>query len=321
MLAAGQVLTLGAGAYRLHEQLAGSAYGLVWRAQGPGADVALKLINREQMQRALPGQRERWIASADNEISFLRSLEPWDERHIVRLLDSGAHDGLPVLALELMDGDLGKHVARERSAGRAIPFPGIVDWLAQINQALATVHQYGWHYLDLKPANVLLNDATGSVKLADFGTSRARAAPSPATYAGTASWQAPEQFFPTPQQTYDSDQRSDYFALGAMFYYLVTGGLPLRFCSACGKAYREFQADGAAHMLERHGGVPATLRPDEAALFTHRIARQGYDAEPALVLLRALLAPERAGRPQHALQVSRMLGAIGVASVAPEGLQ
>ena len=74
------------------------------------------------MARAHPDQRDRWIASAHKEIAFLRSLEPWDERHIVRLLDSGVHDGLPVMALELLDGDLGKHVARERNAGRAHRF-------------------------------------------------------------------------------------------------------------------------------------------------------------------------------------------------------
>src|SRR5687768_15630018 len=109
MPAADAPITLDAGTYRLRERLAGSAYGVVWRAQaGAGMpDVALKLINRAQMERAAPLQRQRWIASARNEIAFLSALAPWDERHIVRLLDSGVHDGLPVLALELLGADLG----------------------------------------------------------------------------------------------------------------------------------------------------------------------------------------------------------------------
>lgn len=317
MLEAGAVITLEAGSYRLRAPLAGSAYGIVWCADllPAGRQVALKLINRAQMERAHPAQRERWIASARKEIAFLRSLEPWDERHIVRLLDSGAHDGLPVMALELLDGDLGKHVARERDAGRAIGFGQALAWLAQINQALAKVHQYGWRYLDLKPSNVLLDAGRGTVKLADFGTNRLLGDSAPHSYAGTANWQAPEQFFPGAGQAYVTDARSDYFALGAMFYYLVAGGLPLRFCSDCGQAYRDNPAGGAFALLERHAGaIPPALRDDEAALFVQRI--ESGSAE-ALILLRSLLNIDRNDRPQHALAISRMIADIRSAMRKP----
>jgi serine/threonine protein kinase len=318
MLQADDIITLATGNYRLRAPLAGSAYGVVWRAGAPDGepDVALKLINRQQMDRAQPALQARWVASASREIDFLRSLEPWDERHIVRLLDSGAHDGLPVMALELMESDLARYVAENTPSTAQV-----LDWISQVNQALAKVHQYGWLYLDLKPSNVLLTSA-GAVKLADFGTNRPRASRPTDTYAGTASWQAPEQFFPTARQHYDTDQRSDYFALGAMFYFLATGGVPLRFCSECGQAYREHQADATSVLLKRHGGaIASTLHDDEAALFLRRFG--GHDAEatwcpaeasPAaeagLALLRTLLAPERAGRPRHALQISRMLATI-----------
>lgn len=328
MLQADAIITLDADRYRLRAPLASSAYGVVWRAEceSGAQDVALKLINREQMARAAAPQRERWITSFDNEVGFLRSLEPWDERHIVRLLDSGRHDGLPVLALELLAGDLGKHVAGERNAGRPLPFAQVLDWLGQVNQALAKVHQYGWRYLDLKPANLLINPVDGSVKLADFGTNQLHGQQHP--YSGTANWQAPEQFFPNLDQRYDTDTRTDYFALGAMFYYLVTGGLPLRFCSDCGNAYREHPGAAAAVVRARHGGaIPPTLRDDEAALFKHRIERQaqesseltwfpsgdGDGAAEALALLRTLLASAREGRPRHAMEVSRMIAAVRAA--------
>ncbi|MDB5937100.1 MAG: serine/threonine protein kinase [Massilia sp.] len=316
MLEAGAVITLEAGSYRLREALAGSAYGVVWCADTlpAGRQVALKLINQQQMARAHPDQRERWIASAHKEIAFLRSLEPWDERHIVRLLDTGLHDGLPVMALELLDGDLGKLVARERNAGRAIGFGQALDWLAQVNQALAKVHQYGWRYLDLKPSNVLIDARRGSVKLADFGTNRLLRDLDPHSYAGTANWQAPEQFFPAVGEAYLTDARSDYFALGAMFYYLVTGGLPLRFCRDCGQAYRDHQAGGAAVLRARHGGaIPPTLAHDEAALFLQRIDTGGAEA---LTLLRSLLCIERSGRPPHAIAISRMIGDVRAAMAA-----
>lgn len=322
MLEAGQLVPLTAGAYRLRKQLAGSSYGVVWQAAGPFADVALKLVNRPQMARALPAHRDRWIASAKTEIVFLRSLRPWDERHIVRLLDSGDHDGLPVMALELMDTDLGRHLASERAAGRRSSLAAILGWTEQINQALAKVHRYGWNYLDLKPANVLLGVSRETVKLADFGTSRARVDAPCAGYVGTANWQSPEQFFPTSRNTYDTDWRSDYFALGAMFYYLVTDGLPLRFCRDCGEAWRQHQSRGAQQMLAANRGkLPATLSQDEAALFVRRI-RQRADgarttgATASLALLRALLAADRSERPGHAMQIARMIAAIRVRAVS-----
>ncbi len=330
MLQANDIITLSHGPYRLRAPLAGSAYGVVWRAQAPGGmpDVALKLVNRVQMARAQPQLQARWAASAHNEIGFLRSLAPWDERHIVRLLDAGEHHGLPVMALELMETDLARYLTANRMGDKL----RVLDWIGQVNQALAKVHQYGWLYLDLKPANVLLS-AAGAVKLADFGTSRLRSCLTAEDYAGTASWQAPEQFFPTPEGRYESDERTDYFALGAMLYYLVTGGVALRFCSDCGQAYRQYQDAGAAALLARHGGAIApTLADDEAALFRQRFAGDEASwcpagagmwsaADAALELLRMLLAPGREQRPRHALDISRMLGAIGQHAQTPCGLR
>ena len=335
MLQADRIITLAAGPYRLRAPLAGSAYGLVWRAQAPcGADVALKLVNREQMARAQSAQQRLWSDSADKEIAFLRTLAPWDERHIVRLLDSGLHDGLPVMALELMDSDLARRLAGERNAARPVALSQVLAWMAQVNQALAKVHQYGWLYLDLKPANLLIQGAM--IKLADFGASRPACEAAPTGYAGTASWQAPEQFFPNADGVYDTDARTDYFALGAVFYYMVTGGLQLRFCSDCGNAYRDNPATAAAALLARHGlTLPRTLHADEAALFARRIGQLPGGAEdstwcpgpaapaaaPALALLRTLLAPERDGRPQHAIHISRMIaGAAAAGAVAPQTL-
>jgi serine/threonine-protein kinase len=317
MLQADDIITLTKGSYSLRAPMAGSAYGIIWRAatSSGGADVALKLINRAQMERTHSALQARWIASANTEIAFLRALAPWDERHIVRLLDSGLHDGLPVMALELLESDLGRHMAQARPAPLQI-----LGWIAQLNQALATVHQSGWLYLDLKPANVLLT-RHGAVKLADFGTNRLRSALAADAYAGTASWQAPEQFFPNPQQRYDTDPRSDYFALGAMFYFLVTGA-PLRFCADCGEAYRRHRQDAPSALLALCGGaLGPTLQEPEAALFVQRFAGTDPDttwcpasgnaaADAALSLLRALLAADRADRPQHALRISRMIADI-----------
>ena len=313
MTTANAIIAMERGHYRLREQIGGSAYGHVWRASGPhgAGDVAVKLINQQQMDRAQPAQRERWTGSAANEIAFLQSLAPWDGRHIVRLLDSGWHQGLPVLALELMSTDLGKHMTALRDTANQLTITRALEWLAQINQALAKVHQYGWRYLDLKPANVLVDRQRNTVKLADFGTNRLLGEPRQHSYAGTANWQAPEQFFPI-DGAYTSSARSDYFSLGAMFYFLITGGQALRFCSDCGHAYRAHHTAGADVLRRTHGGaIPATLHADEETRFASLLPHAARG--PAVALLRALLHGDPALRPRHALQISRMLDAVALA--------
>jgi len=325
MLAAGMVIALDAHSYQLAAPLAGSAYGLVWRAARIGGitgerQVALKFVNQAQMAQAASGQRQRWVDGAVDEAAFLRQLAPWDARHIVRLLDSGVHDGLPALALELMAGDLGAWVAQRRAAGQNGDIDRAFDWAGQVNQALAKVHQYGRRHLDLKPSNLLLNDDGAIVKLADFGTSRALLDEAPHVYAGTPNWQAPEQVFGEAADTdtdaaYRTSAATDYFALGALLYYLVTGGVALRFCRDAAQAWREGQLGAAARLRSRHrGAIPPTLSDEEAALFTQRCGEAGMAVaacRQALRLLRELLAPDPRARPPHALAIARMLAAIG----------
>jgi serine/threonine-protein kinase len=317
MVQSGDIVTLGAGHYRLQAQLAESSYGVVWRAERDGlGPVALKLVNRAQMDRAEPVLRAAWRDCAAREIAFLSALAPWDARHIVRLLDHGSHDGLPALALELCDGDLAAHMARANASGQGIGLAQALAWLAQVNAALAKVHGHGWRYLDLKPANLLVDAAKDganvSLKLADFGTSRSLADAHAHSYVGTASWQAPEQFLPALPGTpagYLTDARADYFSLGALFYYLVTDGATLRYCSACGDAFRAHGRAGAAQL---GGTLPPILAEDEAARFLACAGAGGaVEADPraALTLLRALLARRPQDRPPHALAISRLTAA------------
>ena len=217
------------------------------------------------------------------------------------------------MALELLDGDLATHIKVQRATGRMPDTRQATDWIAQVNQALAKVHAAGFRYLDLKPANLLLERRSASLKLADFGTCRAHDDAPTHAYAGTAAWQAPEQFFPQAANGYLSDPRSDYFALGAIFYWLVCGRM-LRYGAACGQAYAAHGRAGAAVLRRAHGGMPTILQADEAALFA---AAFGPAQAQAHALLRALLAPTPAARPAHALEISRMLDGVRAAMAPP----
>ncbi|MFC0251681.1 protein kinase domain-containing protein [Massilia consociata] len=307
MVQQGTIVVLAHGQYRLCAPLGGSAYGVVWRAEAPGGGAcAVKLVNTSQMARAPAPLRSHWRDSARLEAAFLAGLAPWDGRHIVRLLDHGIHDGLPAMALELLDGDLAAWLAAERALGRATPVALVLDWVAQVNQALAKVHAAGFRYLDLKPGNLLVDRRTRTLKLADFGTSLPLQGERAHAYGGTANWQAPEQFFPQPDGLYATDPRSDYFALGALFYYLVCGRL-LRYGAACGQAYRAHGRDAALLLRRQHGGIPPVLQAEEVAAFGQRF--EGAEAQAA-ALLRTLLAADPAQRPRHVLDISRMLGTV-----------
>lgn len=306
MHAPGKIVTLRCGAYTLRTPLAQSSYGLVWRADGPCGPVALKLVNAARMAQADVPLRARWAECARRERDFLAALAPWDRRHIVGLLDAGEHEGLPALALELLDTDL----ARE-TAGKPVPFARALGWLAQANQALAKVHQHGWRHLDFKPANLLLDRRSGLLKLADFGTLVPLSDQRPHPYTGTAAWQAPEQFVAAPGG-FVTDARSDYYALGLLFYYLACGEQP----AACRERADWFGQHGSAagrQLAARHGGrLPPALSGAETARFASAADCWNPGASgAALGLLRALLAPRREHRPRHALEISRALRAIG----------
>ena len=97
-----------------------------------------------------------------------------------------------------------------------------------IAAALGKLHQRGLVHKDIKPANILLNDATGEVQLTGFGIAsrllRERQSPHPLeTIAGTLAYMAPEQ---TGRMNRSIDSRSDLYALGVTFYQMLTGVLP-----------------------------------------------------------------------------------------------
>src|SRR5262249_12448368 len=94
--------------------------------------------------------------------------------------------------------------------------------------ALRKLHQRGLIHKDIKPANILVNGASGEVRLTGWGIAsrlaRERQSPQPPeTIAGTLAYMAPEQ---TGRMNRSIDSRSDLYALGVTFYRMLTGALP-----------------------------------------------------------------------------------------------
>jgi serine/threonine-protein kinase len=102
-----------------------------------------------------------------------------------------------------------------------MPWREVVDLGIQICEALHYAHEHGVVHRDLKPSNLMVSEQ-GQIKLTDFGIAKdldATALTAPGRTLGTAAFMAPEQIRGTPEVSH----KTDLYALGAVFYQMLTG--------------------------------------------------------------------------------------------------
>lgn len=210
-----------AGRFRLGQLLGRGGMGSVWRAQHLGLDVpcAVKFIEGEMA--SLPEAQARFQREA-KAAAQLRSP------HVVQILDHGVWEGVPYIAMELLEGEeLGKRLAR---VGRLTPQEtcGIVG---QVCRALSKAHATGIVHRDLKPENIFLvrDDDREIAKVLDFGIAKSRTQDlggssntKTGAMLGTPYYMSPEQ----AQGTKQVDLRTDLWALAVICFQSLTGRLP-----------------------------------------------------------------------------------------------
>jgi serine/threonine protein kinase len=116
----------------------------------------------------------------------------------------------------------------DRLLGRPLDVSHFLRIAIPLAVALRHVHERGLIHKDIKPANILVDAASGGVWLTGFGIAsrlpREHQAPAPPqVIAGTLAYMAPEQ---TGRMNRSVDSRSDLYALGVTFYEMLTGTLP-----------------------------------------------------------------------------------------------
>ncbi len=206
------------GRYRLVERIGKGGMGEVWRATHPGLrrDVAIKILRSD---RATPEQ----IARFEAEIAALSELS---HPNIVRVYDSGVtDDGLCYFAMELLRGET--LAARVRRAG-PLDAETATSVMRQVGRALAEAHAHGIVHRDLTPDNVFLDPSAGTehAKLIDFGIA-ALTTETGAVVAGTPAYMAPEQ-----ARGEAATPAADLYALGAVWYFALTGRAPFAHADA-----------------------------------------------------------------------------------------
>jgi PAS domain S-box-containing protein len=133
------------------------------------------------------------------------------------------HNGRMALVLEDPGG-----MPLDRLLGRPLDISYFLRIAISLAGVLRQVHARGLIHKDIKPANILVDAASGGVRLTGFGVAsrlpRERQAPAPPeVIAGTLAYMAPEQ---TGRMNRSVDSRSDLYALGVTFYEMLTGQLP-----------------------------------------------------------------------------------------------
>src|SRR5216683_4498031 len=159
----------------------------------------------------------------EHEYSVAADLDPaWAARPLALT----RHEGRTILVLEDPGGEpLDRILGRD--LGQPLDLTRFLRVAISLAKALGQVHRQGLIHKDIKPANVLVDDA-GNVWLTGFGIAsqlpreRQSAAP-PEIIAGTLAYMAPEQ---TGRMNRSIDTRSDLYSLGVTLYQMLTGGLP-----------------------------------------------------------------------------------------------
>lgn len=196
--------------YELIEPIARGGVAWVWRAHDRTLDrpVAVKLLR------------------ADADASFASRFTSEAQvaariRHpgVVSIFDAGIHDGLPFLAMELLEGETLR--ARLRRDGSLSPAE--VRALGRaLASALDAIRRAGLVHGDLKPENVII-DPDGQPTITDLGL--ARAVWEQGTDAADAVWGTPGYLAPE-RRIGAGDHRSDVYALGALLFEAATGQAP-----------------------------------------------------------------------------------------------
>ncbi|MDP9150906.1 MAG: protein kinase [Myxococcota bacterium] len=208
-----------AGRYRLEVRIGEGGMGVVYRARHVLIDriVAVKLIRPD-----LRGETHlrAWM------LREARAANRVDHAHIIDIHDIGeTEDGELYLVMEYL---VGTSLSSELGRG-SMPLARGVDILEQMCAALARAHDLGVVHRDLKSDNILLTTRGGRkdfVKILDFGLAHLamdpRLAPKGAVF-GTPEYMSPEQ-----ARGEEATAQSDLYALGVLFFEMLTGQLPFR---------------------------------------------------------------------------------------------
>ena len=258
------------GRYRVLGVLGEGASSVVYRATDGSTEVAVKVLRDPSSEAVRRFEREAKLASTI------------ESRHVAPVLEVG--DGF--LVLPLYAGTLAERI---RTIG-ALPVDEAVLLAAEIAHGLDALHALGVLHRDVKPSNMLLDEA-GSVAVSDFGLARGDDSTQltrDGQLVGTTHYLAPELIEGSPATV-----ATDVYAFGCLLYECLTGAPPFA-------GHSDVEV-GFAHLVE--------APPDP------RVRRPELSGDMSLALLTALEKSPQS-RPTTATALARMLHLAGTPAPA-----
>jgi serine/threonine-protein kinase len=290
------------GKYRVLTPLGAGGMARVYRAYQPGLDryVAIKVLRTELVEE------EEFLARFKREAQAVAALR---HPNIVQVYDFDSEGDIYYMVLELLEGNTLKAKLNDyRVRTERLPLAESVRILKEALAGLAYAHQAGLIHRDLKPANLMLTKQ-GQTVLTDFGIAQMIGGTqytATGVIMGTVNYMAPEQGLRG-----QSDACSDVYALGIVFYEMLTGRVP-------------FDGDTPLAIMMKHVNeplpLPHTLNPEIPEslerILLKALSKQPEDryqsaAEMADALRAAQATPQESG---SADTITRTVTPLGVYS-------
>ncbi|MBI4502382.1 MAG: serine/threonine protein kinase [Gemmatimonadetes bacterium] len=279
-----------AGRYSLERELGRGGMGIVYLAREVRLDrpVAIKLL---PPSAHAAGLKERFLREA-------RTAAKLSHPHVIPIYAVEEIDPFVFFAMAYVEGKtLG---ARVRQQG-PLPPSEAARMLREVAWALAYAHEQGIIHRDVKPDNILLEDATGRALVADFGI--AGLVRDAATLDGSEVIGTPE--FMSPEQALGDmiDHRSDLYSLGAVAFFALSGRLPFEGPTSTAVLAKQVSPAAAPPLTAVAPGVPRRLaqivdqclakdrqqRPQSAGRLGEQLSRNLEQRKDLPVALRAFV--------------------------------
>lgn len=207
-----------AGRYEVEQCIGKGGMGVVYLARQTalGRKVVIKVLPRSFVDD------EEAIIRFEREAQGMSRLQ---HPHIVAIYDFGHDADQAYICMEYVNGEtLTERIRREGPT----PAQEFAQIASQILQGIGEAHSIGLIHRDIKPSNIMLTERHGRqnyVKILDFGLAKLSAGAADVTkdqaLVGSAAYLSPEQIMGKP-----SDHRVDIYAMGVLFYYMLSGEKP-----------------------------------------------------------------------------------------------